>query len=79
MSNVITFPPRKADDVPAYLEALAKQLRDEASPRTRFIMLMEDEGSMTSTIINYPDKMAAIGVIECIKVSLVLECVEADD
>lgn len=79
MSNVITFPPRKADDVPAYLEALAKQLRDEANPNTRFIMLLDDEGSMSSTIINYPDKMAAIGVIECIKVSLVLECVEADD
>lgn len=79
MTNVVNFPPRKADDVPAYLEALAKQLRDDANPNTRFIMLMEDEGSMTSSIINYPDKMAAIGVIECIKVNLVLECVEADD
>lgn len=79
MTNVITFPPRNADDVPAYLEALAQQLREDANPNTRFIILMEDEGSMTSSIINYPDKMAAIGVIECIKVNLVLECVEAGD
>ena len=79
MTNVVNFPPRKADDVPAYLEALAKQFRDNPDANTRFIMLMEDEGSMTSSIINYPDKMAAIGVIECIKVNLVLECVEADE
>lgn len=79
MSNVIKFPPRKADDVPAYLEALAKKFRDEKNTNTRFIMLVEDDGSMSSTIINYPDQITAIGVIECIKVNLVLECVAPDD
>jgi hypothetical protein len=45
----------------------------------RFIFIMEDAGSLTSSAINYTDRMAAIGVLEAIKVGLVLDVVEADD
>lgn len=79
MTNVITFPPRKADDIPAYLESLAKRLRDKPDDAMRFVIIMEDAGSMESNVIGYDDKMAAIGAIEAVKIGLVMSLVEADD
>ena len=79
MSKVIQFPPRQPNDVPSYLESVAKRLRDNPDDEMRFIFIMEDAGSLTSSAINYTDRMAAIGVLEAIKVGLVFDVVEADD